>query len=45
MEAELRNLLAQYSSQEKQFKDRSQFLSDDYKRNIQQYERIQKQIK
>lgn len=45
METELRNLLGQYSGQERQFKDRSQFLCDDYKRNILQYERIQDQIK
>lgn len=45
MESELRNLLGQYSGQERQFKDRSQFLCDDYKRNILQYERIQDQIK
>lgn len=41
----MKNLVEKYRSQEKQFTKRNQYLSDDYKRNIQQYECIQKKIK
>ncbi|XP_044025293.1 dynein regulatory complex protein 1 isoform X2 [Siniperca chuatsi] len=45
LQTEMKSLMTKYTSQEKQFTKRSQYLSEDYKRNIQQYERIQKKIK
>ncbi|XP_073348558.1 dynein regulatory complex protein 1 [Pagrus major] len=42
---DMRNLVDKYRTQEKQFTKRSRYLSDDYKRNVQQYECIQKKIK
>ncbi|XP_045916689.1 dynein regulatory complex protein 1 isoform X2 [Micropterus dolomieu] len=44
LQTEMKNLMTTYTSEEKQFTKRSRYLSEDYKRNIQQYERIQKKI-
>ncbi|XP_051264423.1 dynein regulatory complex protein 1 [Dicentrarchus labrax] len=45
LRTEIKNLKEKYTSQEKEFSKRSWYLSEDYKRNILQYERIQKKIK
>uniref|UniRef100_A0A8D3BXD6 Dynein regulatory complex protein 1 n=1 Tax=Scophthalmus maximus TaxID=52904 RepID=A0A8D3BXD6_SCOMX len=42
LQAEKKNLVTNYMSQVKQFRTKSRHLSKDHKRNIQQYERIQK---
>uniref|UniRef100_UPI0037E7266B dynein regulatory complex protein 1 n=1 Tax=Semicossyphus pulcher TaxID=241346 RepID=UPI0037E7266B len=41
---ELKNLTAKLTSQDKQFTERNRLLSEQYKRNIQQYERVQKKM-
>ncbi|KAM8725470.1 dynein regulatory complex protein 1 isoform 2-T2 [Acanthopagrus schlegelii] len=45
LRTDMKNLVEKCKSQEQQFTKRNQYLSDDYKRNIQQYECIQKKIK
>ncbi|XP_070782437.1 dynein regulatory complex protein 1 [Enoplosus armatus] len=45
LQTEISDLKTECTNQEKQFKKRSQHLSEDYKRSIQQYERMQKKIK
>lgn len=45
MQNEVKNLTKEYTNQVKHFTKRSWYLSEDYKRNIQQYERMQKKIK
>uniref|UniRef100_A0A3Q3WWG5 Dynein regulatory complex protein 1/2 N-terminal domain-containing protein n=1 Tax=Mola mola TaxID=94237 RepID=A0A3Q3WWG5_MOLML len=45
LQADIRNLLSQYSRQDAQFKRKNRYLLEDYKRSVLQYERIQKKIK
>nr|XP_046229944.1 dynein regulatory complex protein 1 [Scatophagus argus] len=45
LQTEWKNLSRKCNSQEKQFTKRNQLLCEDYKRNIQQYEGVQKKIK
>lgn len=45
LQTEIKKLMSQFSSQEKQFKKKNHDLLEDYKRNIQQYESLQSKIK
>ncbi|XP_076612937.1 dynein regulatory complex protein 1 [Chaetodon auriga] len=45
LQREMKNLMVKYTSQEKEFTKRSRYLSEDYKRNVHQYEHMQKKIK
>ncbi|KAF1376684.1 hypothetical protein PFLUV_G00214040 [Perca fluviatilis] len=45
LQTEMKNLITKNYSQKKQFTKKSRYLAVDYKRNIQQYERIKKKIK
>ncbi|XP_070843946.1 dynein regulatory complex protein 1 [Chaetodon trifascialis] len=45
LQREMKNLMVKYTSQEKEFTKRSRYLSEDYKRNVQQYEHMQRKIK
>ncbi|XP_054617993.1 dynein regulatory complex protein 1 [Dunckerocampus dactyliophorus] len=45
LQTELRNLRSKYTRQQKQSEKQSRRLSDDYKRSIEQYERMQMRIK
>lgn len=42
---EMKNLRTKLDSQKEQFTKKSRYLAEDYKRNIQQYERMQAKIK
>lgn len=42
---ELKKLLSQYSSAAKEMRRKNSSLLTDFKRNVQQYERIQKKVK
>ncbi|KAM7395296.1 hypothetical protein PAMA_006864 [Pampus argenteus] len=44
LHTKVKNLKSKYTSQKKQFRQKNWYLSEEYKRNIQQYERIQKKI-
>ncbi|KAM7367826.1 hypothetical protein PAMP_014100 [Pampus punctatissimus] len=44
LQTKMKNVMSKYTSQEKQFKKKNWYLSEEYKRNIQQYEGIQKKI-
>ncbi|XP_026197734.1 dynein regulatory complex protein 1 isoform X2 [Anabas testudineus] len=45
LQTEMKNLEKTYTNHTKHFTKRSRYLSEDYKRNIQQYERMQKKIR
>ncbi|KAI3364267.1 hypothetical protein L3Q82_011067 [Scortum barcoo] len=45
LSGEIKNLQSKYTNQQKQLTTRSHLLSKDYKRSIQQYERVKKKVK